>query len=130
VPFALDEQCLLGAEEKLGAQLPDSYRQAMMVANGGDVATEAEDWTLYPILDSTDSKRLARTCNDVLAETSRLAGWERFPCRALAIAENGAGDQLLFLRSHVGFDAAVYRWSHETGELVQVASDFAQLDRL
>jgi hypothetical protein len=130
MPFTLDEKYLQSAEEKLGAKLPDSYRRAMMAANGGEVASSLEDWYLYPIMDSSDKKRLARTCNDVLAETAQFAGWERFPYQALAIANNGEGDQLLFLRSDDRFEAAVYCWSHATGELTKVAEDFAQLERL
>ena len=130
MPFTLDDKFLLSAEEKLGAKLPDSYRQAMMAANGGEVASGLDDWYLYPIMDSTDRKRLARTCNDVVAESMRLAGWERFPRQALAIANNGEGDQLLFLRSDDRYGPAVYCWSHQSGELTKVAEDFAQLERL
>jgi len=130
MPFTLDDKFLLSAEEKLGAKLPDSYRQAMMAANGGEVASGLDDWYLYPIMDSTDRKRLARTCNDVVAESMRLAGWERFPRQALAIANNGEGDQLIFLRSDDRYGPAVYCWSHESGELTKVAEDFAQLERL
>jgi len=128
--FTLDDKFLLSAEEKLGAKLPESYRQAMMAANGGEVASGLDDWYLYPIMDSTDRKRLARTCNDVVAESMRLAGWERFPRQALAIANNGEGDQLIFLRSDDRYGPAVYCWSHESGELTKVAEDFAQLERL
>jgi hypothetical protein len=130
MPFTLDDKFLLSAEQKLGAKLPDSYRRAMMAANGGAVASGLDDWYLYPIMDSTDRKRLARTCNDVVAESMRLAEWERFPRQALAIAHNGEGDQLIFLRSGERFAPAVYCWSHESGELTRVAEDFAQLERL
>jgi len=130
MPFTLDDKFLLSAEEKLGAKLPDSYRQAMMAANGGEVASGLDDWYLYPIMDNTDRKRLARTCHDVVAESMRLAEWERFPRQALAIANNGDGDQLLFLRSDDWFEPTVYCWSHESGELTKVAEDFAQLERL
>jgi len=130
MPFTLDDKYVRSAEEKLGSKLPDSYRQAMMAANGGEVASNSESWYLYPIMDSSDRKRLARTCNDVIAETAQFAGWDRFPSQALAIANNGEGDQLLFLRSADLFEAAVYCWCHETGELTTVAEDFAQLKRL
>lgn len=128
MPFPLDDKYLRSAEEELDAMLPDGYRRAMMAANGGEVAGDVDDWYLYPIMDGTDKKRLARTCNDVVAETKRLTEWERFPRQALAIAHNGEGDQLLFLRANDRFEAAVYRWSHETGELTRVAEDFAQLE--
>ena len=130
MPFTLDDKYLRSAEDKLGAKLPDSYRRAMMAANGGEVASGLDDWYLYPIMDSTDRKRFARTCNDVVAETMRLAEWERFPRQALAIGHNGEGDQLIFLRSGGRFEAAVYCWSHVSGELIKVAEDFAQLERL
>jgi hypothetical protein len=129
MPFTLDDKYLRSTEEKLGATLPDSYRRAMMTANGGEVATGVDDWYLYPIMDGTDKKRLARTCNDVVAETKRLTECDRFPRQALAIANNGEGDQLLFLRTDDRFEAAVYRWSHETCELAKVAEDFGQLER-
>lgn len=130
MPFSLDENQLHVAEQKLGARLPDGYRRAMMAANGGEVIGNLEDWYLYPVMDNTDRKRLARTCNDVVAETARLAGWPRFPPLALAIANNGSGDALLFLRSGDRFEAAVYRWSHETGELTRLAEDFTHLERV
>jgi hypothetical protein len=130
MPFPLDDKFLRSAEEKLGAKLPDSYRLAMTAANGGEVAGDLDDWYLYPIMDSTDRRRFARTCNDVVAETMRLAEWKRFPRQALAIANNGEGDQLLFLRSNDRFEAAVYRRSHESGELTKVAEDFVELERL
>lgn len=130
MPCPLDDKYLQIAEEKLGAKLPDSYRRAMMAANGGEVVSGLDDWYLYPIMDSTDRKRFARTNNDVVAETLRLAEWDRFPRRALAIANNSEGDQLLFLRSEDRFEAAVYCWSHESGELTKLVEDFAQLKRL
>lgn len=41
---------------------------------------------------------------------------ERFPSQALAIANNGEGEQLLFLRLDDRFKASVYGWSHESGQ--------------
>ena len=127
MPFALDETFVRRAEEQLGATLPDSYRRRMMVGNGGEFNSCADDWTLYPIRDSSDKKRLARTCNDILAETASCAAWAGFPPQALAIAGNGDGDQLVFLRSGDAYGPAVYRWSHASGELARVADDFAAL---
>ena len=108
MPFTLDDKYLQCAEQQLGAKLPDSYRRAMKAANGGEIAGKLEDWYLYPIRDDSDKKRLARSGNDALTETARLARSARFPSRALAIANNGAGDQLLFLRPDDRFDAVVY----------------------
>jgi hypothetical protein len=102
----------------------------MMAANGGEVSTEDDAWYLYPILDGSDKKRLARTCNDVVAETASCSNWRQFPTQALAIANNGSGDQLVFLRDGNAYASAVYVWFHETGELERVADDFAELARL
>jgi hypothetical protein len=130
MPFDLNEEYVVQTEAKLGAVLPASYRRAMMVANGGEVATEDEDWFLYPILDSFDKKRIARTYNDIVSETTSYASWPQFPANAVAIADNGSGDQLVFLRAGNRFEPAVYIWAHETGDLNKVAEDFAELQRL
>lgn len=128
--FDLKEKFVLQAEELLGARLPDSYRQAMMEANGGEVATEDEDWQLHPILDMSEKKRFSRSCNNIVLETKNCAEWHGFPERAVAIATNGSGDRLVFLKSGVKFEPTVYIWSHETGELIKVINDFSELDRL
>lgn len=130
MPFALDEMFVRRAEEQLGAALPDSYRRRMMAKNGGGLNRGADDWTLYPIRDSSDKKRLARTCNDILVETGSCAAWAGFPPHALAIAGNGDGDQLVLLRSGGEYGPAVYRWSHASGELAWEADDFAALARV
>jgi len=44
MPFDLAERFIKAAEEKLGAPLPHSYRQAMMASNGGDVAAYNDIW--------------------------------------------------------------------------------------
>jgi len=130
VAFDLSEVYVAQAEVKLGARFPESYRRAMMEANGGEVATEEDDWQLYPILDSSDQKRLSRSCNDIVAETKNSAEWRGFPEQAVAIAANGSGDLLVLLKSGEEFDPAVYVWSHETGQLTKVKNDFSELDRL
>jgi hypothetical protein len=61
MPFDLDERYVQAAEQALGASFPTTYRLAMMSSNGGTVATESDDWELYPIADDSDRKRLART---------------------------------------------------------------------
>ena len=55
MPFDLSERFISAAEEKLGAPLPHSYRQAMMASNGGEVTAYDDVWNLYPILDTSDS---------------------------------------------------------------------------
>lgn len=126
MPFPIDEEFVRQAEEKLGASLPQSYRISMIAENGGDIASEFEDWRLFPILDSSDRKRISRTCNDIIAETKSASVWSTFPQQALAIAEDGTGDRLVFLRSGSLFGPEVYHWFHETGELAKIADDFSE----
>jgi hypothetical protein len=129
MPFELDKRFVRNAEEKLGATLPASYCSAMMAANGGELRGMAAGWNLYPIQDASDRKRQARTWSDIVEETRGLADAGSFPPGAVAIAQDGSGDQLVFLRAGAAFAPAVYHWHHETGELVKLADDFAALGR-
>jgi SMI1 / KNR4 family (SUKH-1) len=129
MPFDLDERFIVAAEEKLGAKLPYSYRQAMMKDNGGAVRAGGDVWHLYPILDTSDRKRLKRSCNDILHETGFMRGWQGWPDNALAIASNGTSDQLALLKEGRQYDPAVYMWLHDTGKLVAVADVFSDLER-
>jgi hypothetical protein len=129
MPFDLDERFIVAAEEKLGASLPYSYRQAMKSSNGGEVRACGDVWQLYPILDTSDRKRLKRSCNDILHETGFMRGWPGWPENALAIAENGTSDQLVLLKEGRRYDPAIYMWLHDTCELVAVAEVFSDLER-
>jgi hypothetical protein len=129
MPFDVDERYVRAAEQVLGVDFPTSYRLAMMRSNGGTVVTEDDNWELYPIPDDSDRKRLARTFDGVVPQTERLRTWRGFPETAVAIAANGSGDHLVFLapdRRQLG--PAVFVWLHETGELVPIAKDYAELE--
>jgi hypothetical protein len=130
MPFDLAETFILAAERELGGSLPKSYRAALLRANGGELETESDDWEMYPIADTSDRKRLSRTANHIIKETQSCREWPRFPEGALAIAGNGSGDQLIFLKDGASFSAAVYAWSHETGAIAKVADDFSLLKAL
>ena len=132
MPFPIEEQWIEETERKLGVRFPDSYRVSMKRLNGGEIKAAKEWWTLHPILDKSDLKRIKRTCNDVVHETTYHKSWPGFPENACAIAANGYGDQLIFLSSHTSpttFDRAVYYWNHETREVNTIAEDFADLRR-
>lgn len=121
MPFPLDPECVVRAEQKLGAKLPPSYVAKMLQANGGSIEVDADEWELHPILDETDSRRLARTCNDILRETDQAREWEGFPQEALSIGRNGFGDHLVVLRSGGGmFEETLYHWDHETHEVIAI----------
>ena len=129
MPFDLNESFVVAAEEKLGAKLPYSYRQAMKKSNGGAVHADGDVWHLYPILDSSDRKRLKRSCNDILYETKFMQGWPGWPENALAIGSNGTSDRLVLLKNGRLHDPAVYIWLHDTGDLVKVAEVLSDLER-
>lgn len=130
MPFPVEERFIVATEQKLGVKLPPDYVQKMRQANGGAVNTSSDAWLLYPILDTSDKKRLKRTCNDVVKETQNAREWPDFPEDAVAIGSNGGGDQLVLLRdknspSNLGNE--VFWWDHETGELYTVAASFDEL---
>ncbi|MDG9926162.1 MULTISPECIES: SMI1/KNR4 family protein [unclassified Pseudomonas] len=127
MPFDLAEKFVVAAEHALGAALPDEYKAAMQLSNGGELEANGDEWALHPIADTSDRKRLARTSNHILAESRACQGWRGFPENALAIASNSAGDRLIFLKKGAAFDATVYAWSHETGELEVAAESFKKL---
>ena len=127
MPFDLAERFIKAAEVKLGATLPYIYRRAMMASNGGEVCAYNDVWNLHPILDTSDRKRLSRSCNDILRETGVMRDWPGWPENAVAIADNGTGDKLLFLRKDQVYQPEVYVWLHDTGNLIEVARSFAEL---
>jgi hypothetical protein len=127
--FELDERFIIATEEKLGASLPHSYRQAMRASNGGRVLACEDVWHLHPILDTSDRKRLKRSFNDILRETAFMRDWPGWPDNAVAIAGNGGGDRLVLLKKGRHYEPTVYAWLHDTCELIEVAQVFSELER-
>jgi hypothetical protein len=130
VPFPLNESQLSVTESKLGVKFPVSFRQRMMESNGGELETGDDAWELYPFHDTSDKKRMTRTFNDIIKETDSAKGWDSFPKGAIAIGSNGCGDQLVLLpdtNNPQVLQSAVYFWNHETGDVVKLANDFAEL---
>ena len=125
----MKNQFVRQAQEKLGRALPLCYVSRMCRDNGGEVRVGQDVFFLHPILDATDRKRLARTCNDIVRETASARQRAGFPPDALAIGNNGGGDRLVFLPDHEAprFADAVYWWDHETGELHRAADGFEEL---
>ena len=130
--FPLELQFIRRAEAALGRALPSSYILKMCQENGGVAWFGEESFDLYPILDTTDRKRFARSCNDILRATATERSYNPvFPTDAVAIGNNGGGDQLVLIPDTDGrhFADAIYRWDHETDELRKVAEDFKDLMR-
>ena len=127
MPFPLDERWVVACEDRLGCRLPDTYRVAMMRSNGGTVTIGGDDWTLHPIQDRSDRKRMKRTSADIVYETAAMKGWTDWPGDRLKIAANGYGDALLLLRTTDGYGPEVLLWDHETGQSRRIAADFSEV---
>lgn len=130
MPFNLPEEQLVQTEKELGCSLPIEYREAMKSDNGGEVRTEEDDWELYSIKDTSDRKRISRTCNHIIVETESCMGFGNFPENALAVAGNGLGDQMVFIKEFGQYLSTVYIWLHESGELQKLAASFNEIERL
>lgn len=130
MPFNLSEEQLSQTEKELGGKLPHEYREAMKLDNGGEASTDEDDWELYPIKDTSDRNRLSRTCNHIINETVSCRGFGNFPEEAVAIAGNGLGDQMVFIKESGQFQNKVYLWLHETGKLQELAGTFNEIERL
>ena len=139
MPFPAQAQFIRTAEEALSVRFPASYVAKMRAENGGTIVAappgvsidQTQDWTweLIPISDTSSTRRLSRTCNDIVRETADARTRAGFPSDAVVIAEAGTGDLLLFCKRRFGpdLDEAVYWWDHETTRIEQVADDFSAL---
>lgn len=124
MPFPVDPRFIQEAEKKLGRSFPPSFHNGMAILNGGEVDTGTDNWQLFPVFDTSDKKRIRRTCNHILKETQSAKRWTAFPPEAVTIGANGCGDLLVLLPEESGSDRlkdVVYWWNHETGE-VKIAS--------
>jgi hypothetical protein len=130
MPFPVELEHVRRTEARLGVTFPSGFVTRMLAENGGELAIGEEDWSLNPFLDASDKVRLKRTANDIVRETESAREWSSFPPSAIAIASNGMGDLLVLLEDPARpahLQAAVFMWSHETGEIDKVADDFAEL---
>jgi hypothetical protein len=90
--------------------------------NGGELQIGDDCFQLIPFLDTSDRKRLARSCNDIVRESARMREWEGFPPNAFVIGTNGGGDYLIIVpASAEELGETIYFWDHETGESSEVA---------
>jgi hypothetical protein len=111
--FPVSEYLIVTAESALGRRFPDALRLRLAASNGGDIATADDDWTLHPVRDAADHKRLSRTANDIVHETALARQWPNFPIDGIAVAANGAGDLLILVPG----SGELHLWDHETGAI-------------
>ena len=132
MPFPTKAQWIDAAETALGLKLPAEFRAYLVASNGGEVETENDTWEIHPVLDASDRKRVARSANHILRETTVAREWPGFPSGAVAIGTNGTGDRLVFLpaaHDPTALDERVFRWDHETGEALPLAENFSAFCR-
>src|SRR5687767_769770 len=118
MPFPTSEEFVAESEARLGVRLPDSLRAHLLVENGGEMEVDDEDWTIFPVADTSDRKRIARSASHIVAEAANARAWRGFPPSGVAIASSGGGDFLILLPDEADptrLAPTVYRWDHETG---------------
>jgi SMI1 / KNR4 family (SUKH-1) len=106
-------------EAKVGFRFPLGLKSRYLKDNGGEVDVAGENWWLIPFFDSTDRKRIGRTCNDIARETAKMREWQRFPMDAFVVAQNGSGDYLIIRPEAEGsreLGETIFFWDHETGD--------------
>lgn len=123
--FPTTEDRVAAAERELGARLPAEYRNRLISNNGGELETAEDVWQVFPVSDDTDRKRAGRSANHIVRETQQAAQWPGFPPGAVAVATNGSGDYLVFLRRPDGnCDGRLQLWSHESRDCNPTPLDF------
>lgn len=115
------------------AWFPDSYQGRMTRRNGGEMQIQGEKWQLFPLFDESDS---TRTRNDMVERTQLARSKGFIPHDAMAIASNQQGDLLFLIRRSdrpCGQDYPnpyadqIYRWDHNSKEVVKIAEDFDEI---
>lgn len=104
MPFPITAAEIAKTEAKTGFTFPLGLKARLSKDNGGEIEIAGDCWQLIPFLDTRDRKRLARTCNDIVRETSRIRDWRGFPRDAFVVARNGGGDYLIILPDTEGSD--------------------------
>lgn len=128
--FSTDIQYIEAAEKALGVSLPSAWRRRLLSSNGGELFLAEEDWMVFPVFDTSDKKKTSRTANHIVRENQSAREWRSFPATAIAVAENGAGDYLVFFPSQASsglLDEKLLLWSHETGALSVVSQTAEEL---
>lgn len=119
-------------EQQLAYRLPAAYAAAMQRHNGGEIPTDSDLWELYPLPGAEAHLAGHSAVEDVVTETLERRQRPSFPEGAVAIADNGLGDQLVFLPTDEPgrLGDACWFWHHETGELSLVADHFGDLEHV
>lgn len=125
LPFPIDPRYLDAAEAQFGVQLPPAYRARLQHKNGGEIELDGEPWFLHPVRDDSDPKRLARSWDDIVHQTTAARRWRDFPPAGISIAGDGGGNRLVLLPTHGGMQLAI--WDHETGSTTPSTASLEEL---
>ncbi len=83
--FPVEEIFVVKAENELGVRFPDSFREKMMQKNGEGVEVGMDYFSLYPFYDTSEKKRIKRTCNSIVHETKMARDHYRLPNNLIVI---------------------------------------------
>lgn len=129
--FPVEEKYIEIAEAELGVKFPDSFRNKMMKKNGGEVEVSDDSFELHPFYDTSDKKRIKRTCNSIVHETKNSQIHYRLPTNLIVIGNNGGGDELVYkIEGNGKINPTVYWFNHETEEIGHAANDFSELNEI
>ena len=128
MPFPIDEKYIIKAENELGIRFPDSFRDKMMESNGEGVEVKTDFFFLHPFYDTSNKKRIKRTCNSIVHETSIARKNYELPENLIIIGNNEGGDLLVYkIKENGELSSSVYWLDHETNELNFVTDNFGEL---
>ena len=129
--FPVEEKYIEKAEAELGVKFPESFRNKMMKKNGGEVEVSDDSFELHPFYDTSDKKRIKRTCNSIVHETKNSQTYYRLPSNLIVIGNNGGGDELVYkVEENRNINPTVYWFNHETEEIEHAANDFSELHEI
>lgn len=125
MPFPIEEEYIVATEKELQLIFPQSFKNKMIEENGGELFVVDHNWQIFPFFDQSTPKRKMRTCNHIVRETKLAQEWNGFPESAIAFAQNGCGDYLIFLPDPHNPNVlaeSIFVWFHETHQVEQITN--------
>ena len=127
MPFPITVAEIAKTEAKTGFKFPLGLKARLSKDNGGEVRVGDDNWWLIPFLDTTDRKRIARTCNDIVRETTQMRSGQTFQQMRSSLLKTElvtTSSSVLKLRDQKSLAETIYFWDHETGQHEPVADSF------
>ncbi len=100
--------------------LPEPLRKRLMRDNGGTIVAAGDEWSLHPVWDDGDRRRIARSANHIVRETAQAQRQHGFPRGAASVAKDDYGNHLVLLPGSAEFQL----WDHETQFMRRVVVDW------